>query len=246
MMNIIKLLFKRIFDLVYPLIATILTVIYASKKDNLVYEFIDTYLKVDITLKKIILAAVITCFVGLLRAIIDFIYFVVLKITSKYFKKVIIDVVFKENKRKKVNLKFTANNNNYEEKYVDIELNITPPGKILAFALRFLGLKLEIFFNPEIIDIFLKDDQIWANHSKVASGISPEQRLYINLLGGYRDDGNTVNPYLITECLIIMPKRVKKATSTIDFKFKSFIGNKIIKSVCILNIEQLLVECEGN
>ena len=54
-----------------------------------------------------------------------------------------------------------------------------------------------------------------------------------------------MRPYIMTERIVILPKRVKRDTAYIDFRLTSVIGNRISHALCDSNMKELNIECEG-
>ncbi|WP_242476435.1 hypothetical protein [Bacillus cereus] len=54
-----------------------------------------------------------------------------------------------------------------------------------------------------------------------------------------------MKPFIMTESIVILPKRVKRDTAYIDFKLTSVVGSKVSSALCESNMKELNIECEG-
>lgn len=110
--------------------------------------------------------------------------------------------------------------------------------------LKLFGLQIEIFFNPQIIDVTLVNDKEWLNE-KAFTRINDQQVICIGVLENFRLGGLSMKPFIMTESIIILPKRVKRDTGYIDLKLTSVIGSRVSSSLCNYNMKELSIECEG-
>ncbi|MBJ7988035.1 hypothetical protein JDS94_29185, partial [Bacillus cereus] len=67
----------------------------------------------------------------------------------------------------------------------------------------------------------------------------------ISVLKNYRLGGLSMKPFIMTESIVILPKRVKRDTAYIDFKLTSVVGSKVSSALCESNMKELNIECEG-
>lgn len=235
---------KSTIKLIVTFVITFLTAIIASDNTNIVYDFLNKHGYSDPTVQKAILSGIIVAAIGLLQLLIELIYNGLLWIIKKYFKRLIVNIKFKANNRNKELVKFKPVGGEYEEERVDIELEIVPAGKISMFILKLLGLQIEIFFNPHIIDVTLENDQEWLDES-ASTRVDEKQAVCIGVLKSYRLGGFSMRPFTMTESIVILPKRVKRDTAYIDFKLTSLIGSKLSRALCDSNMKELSIECEG-
>ncbi|ETT82249.1 hypothetical protein MKZ08_06710 [Viridibacillus sp. FSL R5-0477] len=235
---------KSVRKIIATFVVTFFTAIIASNNTNILYDFLNRHGYSDSTIQKVILSGIIAVVVGVLQLILELLYKVLLWIIKKYFKRLKVDINFKINNRNKELIKFKPVGGEYVEEQVDIELEIVPAGKISMFILKILGLQIEIFFNPQIIDVTLVNDREWLNE-KASTRVNEEQAICIGVLENYRLGGLSMKPFMMTESIVILPKRVKRDTAYIDFKLTSVIGSKISNALCDSNLKELNIECEG-
>lgn len=230
--------------LIATFVITFFTAIISSNNTNIVYDFLNRHGYSDPTIQKVILSGIIALAVGVLQLVFDLLYKTLLWSVKRYFERLTVDIKFKINNRNKEVIKFKAVGGEYEEEQVDIELEIVPAGKISMFILKLLGLQIEIFFNPQIIDVALVNDQEWLNEN-AGTRVNEQQAICISVLKNYRLGGLSMKPFIMTESIVILPKRVKRDTAYIDFKLTSVVGSKVSSALCESNMKELNIECEG-
>ncbi|MDC7767289.1 hypothetical protein POL82_27900 [Priestia aryabhattai] len=223
---------------------TLFTAIISSNNTNNVYNFLNRHGYSDPTIQKVILSAIIAAAIALLQAVLGLLYKAVLWIIKSYFARSTVEVNFRINNENEESIKFEPVGGEYEEKQVEIELKVIPAGKISIFIFKLLKLQMEIFFNPQIIDITLLNDQEWLNQN-ASTRISDNESICINVLNNYRLGGFSMRPYTMTENIVILPKRIKRDTAYIDFRVTSAIGSGICIALCDPNMKELNIECEG-
>lgn len=242
-----KSIYKFIKSCIKILIAfgvTFITAITASNNKNFVFNFLSQLGFSDPTIQKAVLSGLIVATVGIVQQVLSLLNTMLLWNIKKYFKRLSLDINFKVNNRSKQSITFKPIGGEYEEVQVDVELKITPAGKISLYILKICGLQLEIFFNPQIIDVTLENDREWLNQ-KTNTKINNKQALCVGVLENFRLGGMSMKPFILTESVIILPKRVNKETAYIDFKLTSVIGNRLCRALCNSNMKELNIECEG-
>lgn len=233
-----------IWNLIIGFCITLFTAIIASDKTNFVYDFLNKHHYSDPGVQKAALSAIIVITVGILQLTINLISEWIFWVIKQYFKRLVVEVEFKQNKRIKELLKFRPSQGEYKEERVDIELKIVPAGKISMLILKLLGLQIEIFFNPHIIDITLENDKEWLGES-ASTKLDERQAICIEVLKNYRLGGSAMKPFDMSESIVILPKRVRKETAHIDVKLTSLIGSKVSRALCDFTMKELNIECEG-
>lgn len=244
MKKIIFKFLKKIIQIFWTFAITFVTAVVASDNQNKIYTFLDKYWNLDITVKRLVLSGLIVGVVGILQAIVWLTNNLFLIIVKRYFKRLSIDIKFKTKNRYKGCVKFKIAGDVYSEEVIEVEINVSPAGKLSMLILKLLGLKLEMFFNPQIIDITLVNDNEWLD-AEAGTTITESQTLSIDVLKNYRLDGKLSNAFRMTEDIIIIPKRVRRATTSINFKLKTVIGSKLGNALCESSMAELIIECEG-
>lgn len=228
--------------IVTGLIAFVIAII-ASDNSNIFYKTLNEYNITDPVAQKGILSAAIAFVIGSVDLLLKLLFKCSLWIIGKYFKRLKVSIHFKENSRSKKTIKFKPNNGVYKEERIDIEVEVVPAGKISLFILKMLGLQIQVFFNPHILDVTLENDQEWLGEQPVTT-IDDKQAVCISVLKNYSIKGSKLKPFKTTESIVIVPKRVKRDTAHIDFRLSSFFGSKLSNALCDSDMKDLDIECE--
>ena len=232
------------FKVLMTFVITFITAVVSTNNQNYIYTLLEKNGLSDVTLQKAILSGVIVAGIGILQLLLNLIGKVGLWILKIYFKRLTLNIKFKAKNCKNQTIKFKPKGGEYIGEEVDIELEVVPAGKISMLLLKLLGLQVKVFFNPQIIDIHLLNDKEWLNE-KTDTRINKEQCICIKLLAEYRLDGSSTNKFIKTERILIIPKRVKSDTTSINFKLSSNFGMKISNALCASNMMELNIECKG-
>lgn len=235
---------NKTIKIIVTFVVTLFTAIISSNNKNIVYDFLNQHGYSDPTVQKVILSAIIAAAIAILQELLGLLYKALLWIIKSYFARLTVEINFRTNNRNTESIKFKPSGGEYEEKQIEIELKIIPAGKISILIFKLLKLQIEIFFNPQIIDVTLVNDQEWFNDS-ASTRINENQAICINVLDNYHLGGLSMKPYIMTESIVILPKRVKRDTAYIDFKVTSAMGNRISSALCDSNMKELNIECEG-
>lgn len=235
---------KSVIKFTVTFVITLFTAIISSNNTNIVYDFLNRHGYSDPTTQKVILSGIIAVIVGIIQSLLGLLYKTLLWSIKKYFERLTVNINFKIKNRNKELIKFRPVGGEYQEEQVDIELEIVPAGKFSMFILKLLGLQIEIFFNPQIIDVTLVNDKEWLNEN-ASTRVNEKQAICISVLENYRLGGLSMKSFIMTESIVILPKRVKRDTAHIDFKFTSVVGSKISSALCDSNMKELNIECEG-
>jgi len=224
---------NKTIKIIVTFLVTLCTAIISSNNTNIVYDFLSQHGYSDPTVQKVVLSAIIVAVIAILQELLGLLYKAILWIIKCYFARLTVEIGYKINNRNTELIKFKPVGGEYEEKQLEIELKIIPAGKISIFIFKILKLQIEIFFNPQIIDVTLINDQEWINEN-ASTRVSENQAICINVLENYRLGGLSMKPYIMTESIIILPKRVKRDTAYIDFKVTSAMGKKFVVPYVIL------------
>lgn len=227
---------------------TLFTVILASDNRNIIYIFLENHGFKDEVMKKAVLSALIALFLGLIQAIIWLLNKLFIWWVSKYFKKLLIELEFRVDGRVSKIAKFEPKDKQYTEKKVNVKLVITPAGKFSMYILKHLDIGIDIFFNPQILDITLENDLEWLgeNPSSVDVKLDGKQSLGVNLLRNYKLGGMKTEPFERSVPFFIMPRRLVDASTSVNFKVNSYWMNKISRKMCSVSWKnELNVRCKG-
>lgn len=227
---------------------TLFTVILASDNRNIIYTFLENYGFKDEVVKKTVLSALIALFLGMIQAILWLIKKLFIWWLSKYFNKLLIELEFRVDGRVSKIAKFEPKDKQYTEKKVNVKMVITPAGKFSMYLLKHLDIGIDIFFNPQILDITLENDLEWMgqNPPSLDVKLNGKQSLEICLLRDYKLGGIKTKSFERTVPFFIMPRRLADATTSVDFKINSDWMNKISGKMCSVRCNnELDVSCKG-
>ncbi|HDR3890152.1 TPA: hypothetical protein QCO65_004656 [Bacillus cereus] len=227
---------EKIIPVLKTFIITLSVAFIATDQQNFVYNILDTLGYGNDLLKKTVLSAVITLFIGIMSILISYLW---AKIKTN-MKKMNVLLITKLDGTKKSNCKFMPNNYEYDEKDVEVEIVLNPGGRIPNLLIKKLGFKLDIYFNPELLDVSFFDK--WDSDEAGAFKLS-ERNISINLLGEIEIKGKTFQErsHKLNEQFKVKPIRVKNAETALDYAITS---DKFGKITRIISGNLLSIECE--
>ncbi|NTL69997.1 hypothetical protein HQ694_11930, partial [Enterococcus faecium] len=196
------------------------------------------------TVRKSILSATITLIIGVLSYVLS----ILMQWIFLSLSKIKLEVNIKQNNRKKNKLTFTPNSNDeYVAEVVDLEIKMTPKGRLSNFLVNWLDINLEMFFNPNILDISLLEQ--W-DRSSLNGFLIEERSIKVYILKNMKIQGERFvsTEHVMTEKIQIKPIRVKKERTNMDycptFGKGNFFSKKIARRFFEINYDQFIIECE--
>lgn len=226
------------------LLVTIITAFIATNSESRFYLILNYFDLKNESLRKVVLGAMITFLIGIFSTLIS----TLLRWFMLSLSKIEIEISIKQSNRKKTNLCFEPNNKNeYEEEIVNLEVRMNTKGKLSNFIAKWLDINVEIFFNPNIIDISLVKQ--WDQASLNGFVIS-ERSVKIYILKNMRIQGATFNSteHVMSEEIQMKPIRVKKQETILDycpvFGNGNFFLNKIATHFLKIKSKQFKIKCE--
>ncbi|SDJ77801.1 hypothetical protein [Salimicrobium halophilum] len=235
---------KKLFQYLKTFVVTILVAFIATNQENYIYKILDIIGYESDLLKKTVLSAIIALFIGLLSLCITYLWSKIKLIFQK------LDVSFntKLNGTKRTTMKFSPNDYEYASQDVEFEVNFNPGGWVSNFLIKKLGISLNIYFNPELLDIYFIDK--WEIDKHEVFNIS-ERKITINLLGNMEIKGREFKGryHKLNEQFRVKPIRVKNAETALDLVIVSDNFDKftrlIAKHFITVDFEALKVTCKG-
>lgn len=235
---------NKLWNLLKNFVYTIISAFFVTNNQNIIYKILDILNIENEAIRKTVLSAIITLAIGLIS------YF--LSILTQWFltlfSKITLDINIKQQNRKKNKVIFTPNNHNeYSAEIVDLEIKITPKGRISNFLVEWLDINLELFFNPNSLDVSLVEQ--WDGAS--LNGFLIEERsikIYILKNMKIRGERFVSTEHVMTEKIQIKPIRVKKERTSMDycptFGKGTLFSKKIARHFFEINYHQFIIECE--
>ncbi|MFD3447137.1 hypothetical protein ACFDTO_21300 [Microbacteriaceae bacterium 4G12] len=236
---------NTVIQLLKTFVITLIVAFAATNNQNLIYNIIDKLGYENDVMKKTVLSAVITLLIGLISILISFLWSAI----TSTIKKMDVTLITKINGRKKDTFKFTPTNHEYDSQDVEIEITFQPMGWLSSLLIKNIGVTLDIYFNPELLDVSYSDR--WDCEANQVFKIS-ERKISIDLLGKIDIKGRTFRgkSHKLNERFKVKPIRVKNAETYLDYvivsnKFGRF-GNTLSGHLLTVKYEPLKVNCEGD
>lgn len=232
-------------QLLKTFVITLIVAFVATNNQNQIYNMIDKLGYENDVLKKTVLSAVITLLIGLFSILVSFFWSVI----TSLIKKMDVTLNTKVNGKKKGIIKFIPSNCEYDSQDVEIEITLEPKGWLSSLLIKKLGVTLDIYFNPELIDVSYSDK--WDNEANQTFQIC-ERKISIDLLGKIDITGREFGkkPHKLSERFKVKPIRVKNAETYLDYVIVSTKFGKLGKTLSgyliLINYETLRVNCEGD
>lgn len=203
---------------------TVFVTFIATNKENWVYKLLDLLGMDNEIGKKAILSALITLLVVILSAVISVIHDKFSVLTQKM--ELQIDIKTSDTTAKV--LTFHPVKKEYQKQHINIEILLKPKGKITNAIIKKLGIRLEIYFNPEILDVYYCDK--WDSQT-IESFELKQRTILIDLFKQVKISGQEFNgkPHTLNEKFILKPIRIKDANTTLDYMIVSSFGPIVAK-----------------
>lgn len=236
---------NKLNQLITTFVITFIAAFVSTNNQNLIYNILNTLGYENDVLQKTILSAVITLIIGLFSILGSFLWTAITSI----IKKMDITLNTKINGKKKDAIKFTPSSYEYDSQEIEIEIILQPKGKLSSLLIKSFGVSLDVYFNPELIDVSYLDR--WDYEENQIFKIY-ERKISIDLLGKMDIKGRTFSgkSHKLNECFIVKPIRVKNAETYLDYvivsnkfgKFGKFLSGYLLS----VKYEPLKVNCEGD
>ncbi|MGN7312679.1 hypothetical protein ACTHQ4_16435 [Alkalicoccobacillus gibsonii] len=216
---------------------TLVVAFIATDQENVIYKIINSIGIENEIFKKTVLGAIITLIIGIISLVYSFLE----EKLAGNFKKINVSVNAKINGTKKATIVFQPEAMEYSQEIIELEVNFNPGGRVTNWLVKKIGVSLDVYFNPEIIDISFLND--WDTTEKVTFMLT-NRNISINLLEEVKIEGKTFvnNSHTLSEKFIVKPIRVKNGSTKLDL----VASNKLISNLFIgINFESFKVTCKG-
>lgn len=230
-------------NLILQFAITITVTLIITNSNNFIFSFLDNLGLTNDVFQKSALSALVALVIGLVKLVWIYITHSVIKkfepfqITLSFFQG--------ENKLESP-LTFTPDSGEYEEQELELKISFEPKGKLNIFIMKFIGIVVDVYFNPKIVDIYFKNG--W--ESKDPSFEITERCIKINLLGQLDIRGkNFLNrKHVLSESILIKPVRIHNSETYLDYGFSSCrhgAVSKLLTKKIELEYESLEIMCKG-
>lgn len=235
---------KSAWKLLVTFVILFIVVFISSNPNNEIYKFLDKFSFSD-DQKKNVLVGIVTLIIGLIELLIILVNKLFIWAVQKLLKKLKVDISFsgvgKSTKIVDKKLFFYQKSNGlFHENKLKVLLCIYPAGDWTMWILKKLKVRIEIFFNPQLFDVTLDNDQEWISETDQLSSsisINEEQAICINILDDYRLDSHDRDSFEIEEIIYVTPKGNLKKTSKVDYILRGTFIDKPFNMFCAVKID---------
>lgn len=235
---------SKVVPIIKNFIISILTAFFVTNNENYVYIFLNSIGVKNEVFQKSILSAVIALLYGLIALILS----LILKSVCLLFSKIKIEILIKQSNKQRSNLVFSPNNKgSYEKQEVELEVRMCPKGRFSNLIAKYLDINLEVFFNPELIDVELARQ--WENQS--LNGFSVSSRsIRVHILKRMNTKGEHFNSveYKMVEKILFQPISIMKAETHLDYCPSlgegNILTNRLAKQFVEVTYRPFKITCE--
>lgn len=220
---------------------TVSVAIISFDNGNVTYTVLDSFGIKELALKKIILTALIAFFIASINAVL-------LSIKNKFFNRLEVGLEFQVDGKNIRDVEFIPRSDQYHEKKIDIRLIITPGSNISMFFLKRFDFKIDVFFNPTILDVTLESDPSFTSDLEENSSIRMNQEGILSFfpLKNFQLGGRKKDTFHKTGSFFIKPIRLTNDTTQIDFKLNNgFLKDLIFcENFSAISKDELNISCK--
>ncbi|WP_144809679.1 hypothetical protein [Enterococcus casseliflavus] len=223
---------------------SITTAFLVTNSENYIYSFLNSMGAENEVFQKSVLSAVITLAFGVVSWLIE----LIAESMFLLFAKIKIEITIKQNNKKRSNIVFSPNNLGfYEKQTLELEVKMHPKGKFSNFIAKHLDINLEVFFNPELIDVELAEQ--WGNQS-LNGYIIAKRAIKVHILKKMNTKGEQFRSteYKMVEKILFQPISVMEAETHLDYiptlGKGNMITNKFAKNFVEVKYNPFRIICE--
>lgn len=233
---------KELWALLKTFIVTIAIAFIVTNNQNYIYTWLNKFGLTNETFQKLFVSALVAIVFGIVRLLV----FVIFELIVKNIKPLEIELTFKHNNMNVDEpLVFIPNGFEYSEKAVEVEIKFKPKGKLNIIIMKYLGIVINIYFNPKVIDIYYEDgwDGSDSSFNIAERAISVEILKQVSIRGRNFFD----REHKLIETFLMKPIRVKNTETYLDYDFslcKHGFLSKLFTNKIKLKYEILDVICK--
>ncbi|MDT2635142.1 hypothetical protein P7D52_05335 [Enterococcus dongliensis] len=214
-----------------------------TNSENFIFSVLDNVGLTNDVFKKTVLSAVVTLGIGVVRLLLLLISTAVVKNLEVLKIKIVMTCDGKEIRNP---IEFDPVTAEYEEQEINLKVSFEPRGKINIFIMKYIGIVVNIYFNPKILDIYFSNG--W-------EGIDPsfeisDRSIKINLLSQLSISGKRFfgRKHVLSESFLIKPIRVHDSETYLDYDFsarKHGMISKLFTKKIELDYKTIDIICKG-
>ncbi|MGH1875067.1 hypothetical protein [Enterococcus casseliflavus] len=234
---------KELSSLGKTFIITTIVAFVITNSDNFVFSILDNIGLTNDVFKKTVLSALVTLGVGIVKLILLLISSIVVKNLEVLKIKISLTCGGEE-----INapIEFNPIGTEYEEQEFNLKISFEPRGKINIFIMKYIGIVVDIYFNPKIIDIYFSNG--WESNDP--SFEISDRSIKINLLSQISTTGKRFfgREHILSERFLIKPIRVHDSETYLDYAFsacKHGTISKLFTKKIELDYETIDIICKG-
>lgn len=217
---------NEIMPAIFNFIVSLSVAIIVTDNQNIIYDLL-SYLGIkNDLLKKTILTLLITLLMTIGKIVIKhYMEKFLIKLQPMEFSLNLFEKFKEEGNASRSNrinklIEFDLNSrtSEYSDKEIKIILSFQPKNRLYLHFLKYLGLTLEVYFQPDVLDVQLvgwEDEESSFSISSRRIGIEVFKQAII------KGKNFTNKPYKIQESITIKPIRVKEDETNLDFYFST-------------------------
>lgn len=234
---------KELFSLGKTFVITTIVAFIITNSDNFIFSILDNFGFTNDIFKKTILSALVTLGVGLVRLSLLFISTVIVKNLESLKIKIILT---HNGEAITTPIEFDPVEMDYEEQEFDLKICFEPRGKMNIFIMKYIGIVVNVYFNPKILDIYFSNG--WDSND--SSFEISDRLIKINLLSQISITGKKFlgREHILCEKFLIKPIRVHDSETYLDYDFSSCkhgVISKLFTKKIELEYETIDIICKG-
>lgn len=240
---------KKIGQLIYSFTISVTTAFIVTDQLSWLNSLLDYFKITDQNLRKLLISASLTLFIGALTVliswIINWLIKKIIKSYDKYLKPMDALISLSVNGKKNSAIKFTPNSDSeYDMLPIEVQITINYNGLFPLFVGKLYNARLRLTINPSpYLDISFQN-----NEPDDYFSIDANNHLEINFFQHLKFQRNGKAP-IITKKVLFQPKRVANGTAFCDSELicdsKNLLIVSLLKKMINHQIDMIQIECKG-
>lgn len=229
---------KQFSEILKTFILSLGILMFATSKINFIPNLLNTLGVENEVVENTLISIIITASIEVVKLL-----------SSWLFAKVKVEMSTHVNGSERSEIVFKpTSDSEYEKEYVKIRLIISTPANFLTYLVKKLNLSLEIYFNPEILDISFENE--W-DHENLNNYKMDGRKIRINLLEDIIIGGKLYSkqPHNLNIPTMILPIRIEEKDTNLDYTVvlskKNSFYNFFTRFLIDVDSKSLMIKCEG-
>ncbi|OTN78262.1 hypothetical protein [Enterococcus faecium] len=187
-----------------------------TNNENWIFSILNSLGLTNEIFQKTVLSLTVTAGIGLIKLFLyGFSRFILNNLQPLEIKLILTNGKFAIEKP----IEFYPIDSEYEEQQIDMIISFKPKGKLNMIIMKYFGIIIDIYFNPNILDIYFENG--WESQNPSFEVV--ERSIKVNLLSQISIKGKKFfdREHVIQETILIKPIRVKNTETYLDYNFSS-------------------------